>query len=316
MGGCSVRIRDGSRVRTIRVAAGKTLSLDVILSLSKDEHVAPELVEGHRATTLRKAQGDNANVLDERGSAAFPGQRAIVLLNDRVRFAIDPDAGARAFSFTASSGTSPNAFDATGSLRDDVSDPIPPSRRDYIARYTHGYPAGTFNRPYEVQILSSGPSARVRFSYTMPDARPSGVRFERIVSLEPHASRVVVDERLVLPDGSDGSQRVVLRSSLPPLMGTPLDAFSHATATALPSGSSAIGGYRDGFAFVVAWRPDDVEAASWTPYRSTGTLALTLVPGWRRIVYAYAPAASVEAGRAFLEAERGWVAANRPDERP
>jgi hypothetical protein len=333
MTGCTVTVRDGAHVRALRLAANEGLTLPklhhVILSLSKDDRKARSRLAITLPLSLSKGQGDTdssrekvanadeAVVFDERGAAASPGSRSIVLANDRVRFAIDPDAGARAFSFRAyGTRVASEAFDATGALRDDVSDPLPPSPRDYIAKYTHAYPAGTFNRRYTVEILSSGTHARVRFTYAMPDANPTGLGFERVVSLEPHAARVVVDERLVLPPGSASNQRAVVRSSLPMLFATPLDPLSRASASALPAGSTALGGFRDGAAFVVAWGPGEVESGSWTPYRGTGTLALTLAPGWSRIVYAYAPVASLDAGRTMLEAEREWVAANPPDERP
>jgi hypothetical protein len=38
-----------------------------------------------------------------------------------------------------------------------------------------------------------------------------------------------------------------------------------------------------------------------------------MTPGaWHRVVYAYAAAPSLDAARAFVEAERAWVSANPP----
>jgi hypothetical protein len=260
------------------------------------------------------------------------GAQTVVLLNDRVRVIIDPAAGARAFSLQAyhsggpspspyavmrlGLGWSPNAFDATGAWRDDVDPPLPPSPRDYIARYTHTYPAGTFNRTYRVTVLASGARAVVRFTYAMPDAEPAGTTFERIVTLEPHASRLVVDERLVVP-GARASVRAVVRSSLRSFVsgfggdGVPaLDPFPRGRARIVSPAQTALGSFGYGCAFVVAWAPGAVERASWTPYRSTGTLALRLAPGWRRTVYSYAWVGTPEAARSFFEAERAWAAAN------
>jgi hypothetical protein len=78
----------------------------------------------------------------------------------------------------------------------------------------------------------------------------------------------------------------------------------------VPQAQTFLAGYRNGIAFVVAWRPGDVERASWTPYLSTGTLALTLAPGWRRVTYSVVEAADLASARAFAEAERAWVGAN------
>ena len=277
------------------------------------------------------------------------GASTVVLRNDRLRVFVDPRAGARAFGLQARSGPrsprtvertprgegwSPNAFDATGGWRDGLASPLPASPRDYIARYTHAYPAGTFNRAYGARIAASGSRAVVRFRYAMPDARPAGATFERVVSLEAGVARVAVDECLDVPSGVPvpPGQRAVVRSSLP-LLSVPAPAGPHASvppatgaagaaaavaldglprdrAVTLPREQTAVGEYRDGFAFVVAWPPGAVERAAWTPYRSTGTLALTLAPGWRRTVYSYAWAGDVAAARAFMEAERTWVAAN------
>jgi hypothetical protein len=154
----------------------------------------------------------------------------------------------------------------------------------------------------------------------MPDADPSGLTFERVVSLAPHSSRIVVDERLVPPTGVAMSQRAVVRSSLPylaagvsPLTGVSaaaLDPFPRALPGDVPQAQTSFAGYRNGIAFVVAWRSGDVERATWTPYLSTGTLALTLAPGWRRVTYSAVEVGDLAGARALAEAERAWVGAN------
>lgn len=264
---------------------------------------------------------DHAEAVVYDTDAFMTNQRCVVLQNDRLRAIFVPEAGARLISLSTPDGR--NMTDATGALRDDLRDPIPPSPRDYIARYTHGYPAGTFNRSYQVEVVSSGSVATVRFRYVMPDANPSGIAFEKVVSLAPHASHLIVDERLVPPPAAVTMQRAVVLSSLPGLFVAPgqrgavaLDPFARGTAGDLPAGLSALGTLRGGLAAIVAWSASDVEHATWTPYRTTGTLALTLAPGWQRLVYALDPAPSVEAGRAAVEAEAAWLAANRPDQRP
>jgi hypothetical protein len=246
------------------------------------------------------------------------------LRNDRLMVLIDDKSGARAFALlprVSESTWSRNAFDATGALRDDVATPLPPSPRDYIARYTHQFPAGTFNRTYTAVDQSSPTRASVRFTYTMPDTDPANLTFEKVVSLDAASSRVVVDERAIAPNAAATMQPIVVRSSLPllfnlgPAMQIP-DALVPTTCAPtcpLPPQQRSVAAYRDGTVFVVAWADGAIASATWTPYRSTGTLALTMAPGtWHRVVYAYAAAPSLEAARAFVEAERAWVSANPP----
>jgi hypothetical protein len=337
--GCSVRISDGARTQTLRLEPGERLHLP---SLRRDQPSPDSRVTAPRArddTALAPAvdvavdDGGEppANTAVARSRAALAGiaRDEIVLRNDRLRVIVDPRAGARGLSMQACAphddqpcdtirgAWRANAFDATGAWRDDLSAPLPPSARDYIAKYTHAYAAGTFNREYRAEIVESGPRAVVRLSYTMPDAEPSGAVFERTLTLEPHAPRVAVDERLVVPAGS--AQRLVVRSSLPALayhaMGgvrrdVPLDGVPRERADDIPADVNGLATYLDDRAFAVTWNASDVEHAGWTPFRSTGTLALTFAPGWRRITYAFAAAASIGDARRFAEAERAWLAAN------
>lgn len=346
---CTVDVEGPSATTAILLAAGESLSIPQLVRLratppavrlnatspgggAAGETTAAVPLDGvDIAPNVRLGVDDggdvaaDAAVARERPAIDGLGVDQIVLLNDRLRVVIVPSAGARAVALQARGADgrwSPNAFDATGGWRDDVGTPLAASARDYIARYTHGYPAGTFNRPYRADIVSTGARAIVHLTYRMPDAEPTGSTFERTVSLDPRSSRVVVDEQLAPPPGSTATQSAVVRSSLPAFAGHPatpsgaadvaLDPLPRDRAGDLPPDQDAIGSYRDGFAFVVAWPHGDVERASWTPYRSTGSLALTLAAGNRRIVYAVRAAGDVAAARRFIEAERGWVAANPP----
>jgi len=129
-----------------------------------------------------------------------------VLQNARLRAVLVPDGGGRLVVLQRIDGTG-NPIDmvnATGALRDDVLLQPPPSRTDRIARYTHTYPAGTFNRPYHVVILATGGEvARVRLSYDAPDVIPHGARFEKTIALAAGAARLVVDERVTIAAGPD-----------------------------------------------------------------------------------------------------------------
>ena len=122
------------------------------------------------------------------------GEGALVLENERVRVIVSPNAGARAFVFEDKARRT-NVFTTVGALRDDVLIAPPLSTVDRIAKYTNQMPAGFFNRPYRSEILESGARAVVRFSYAAPDAYPQGARFERTLSLAPHARCFSADLR-------------------------------------------------------------------------------------------------------------------------
>jgi hypothetical protein len=119
------------------------------------------------------------------------GSPTYVLDNGRVRIVISADAGARAFLFE-DLHTQRNAFTSIGALRDDVATPLPPSPRDYIAAYTHPFPAGTFNRSYACAIEHAGASALLRCRYQAPDLAATPVRFEKTVVLGPNATAFTV----------------------------------------------------------------------------------------------------------------------------
>ena len=107
------------------------------------------------------------------------GSRAVVFQNARVRLVISAAAGARAFAFQdlERKQTPPSIFTTVGGIRDDVAIEPPLSTSDRIAKYTHDFPAGMFNRLYDVQILSSGTSAAVRFTYDAPDVSRTALAF-------------------------------------------------------------------------------------------------------------------------------------------
>jgi Glycosyl hydrolases family 35 len=268
------------------------------------------------------------------------GMPAVVLENARVRAIAVPNGGARVISFGPRFATAEvdvaaeNAFDATGALRDDVLQQPPPSATDRIAKYTHGYPAGTFNRPYTYCTFDrsaragSAAATGVYLAYEAPDVVPAGARFERVLTLGASADRLVADLRLA-PRGEAPAQRLVSYSAISE-RGTSLDdgtgprpsnraavidpraggvAFSRGATFWLP-GTPERRGLR---VFSVAWRPDDVESVSWTPARSNGTLRVVFARGgWRRLAFASDGAADAAAATAFVRAERAWVAANRP----
>jgi hypothetical protein len=265
-----------------------------------------------------------------RADAFGDGASDVVIQNAQARLVVVPDGGARVpvFALFPPAGSesfggdaADNAFDATGALRDDVLVQPPPSPTDRIAKYTHSYPAGTFNRRYAVSGAAAG---TVRLTADVPDVFPNGARFERVLSLPPDAARLIVDERVTFNagDGADRQRGVVL-STLSTDAGpsdkpsrrlyvgsTQIDAAGDLPA---PQGVALIDCELQGcFVLAISWRPGDVESASWEPHRSNGTLRMVLALGWRRVTYALARVRNRTAAQTFVEAERAWVAANPP----
>ncbi|MHB8590456.1 MAG: amino acid permease [Vulcanimicrobiaceae bacterium] len=222
------------------------------------------------------------------------GEPVAVLENDRVRLIVSPDAGARSFVFE-DKATRTNLFSTVGGLRDDVSMPLPPSPRDYIARYTHPMPAGFFNRPYVPRVTSSGSRASVRFSYDAPDAPPGGALFERVVTMLPNRPGFTVDERVRFHgDDVPAAQRPVVRTSFA--------SGAQTLALELPDGCAF---YRPSLhrVVLVAWPAGDVVARALAPERGNLLLSLTYARGGtRRTVFAVRGAATPAAARALLAA--------------
>jgi amino acid transporter len=253
------------------------------------------------------------------------GSRALVLDNGIVRVVVAPDAGARAFVF-GDIATGRSVFTSVGALRDDVAIEPPLSATDRIARYTHDFPAGMFDRPYAATIDASGPSARVSVGYDAPDVLPNGMRFERTIALEPDARAFDVDERasfgsgastleaqravsvtsLSVGDGSDMSTRLVLSP-------TPA-AFAAGTSVRVAAGH-ALGFYDTSTheLATIAWRPGDIDDATILERRSSIVVRLTLARTHAaRMRYGYRLAPDVEAASTALDAEARAFAPTQP----
>jgi Glycosyl hydrolases family 35 len=320
--------------RSVRVGTDGTLH-PLVPALNANDMIAYEggannvLLSATSMVSLAGMHASPGGAETYRADAFADGSSAVVLQTESVRAVIVPDGGGRVpvFGLYPSprdeiAGTMDNVFDATGALRDDALVQPPPSATDRIAKYTHSYPAGTFNRPYAVSDANGG---SVHLSADVPDVVPNGARIERVVSLLPDTARLVVDERATFNPGPGAErQRAVVLSALSmrldadgkPVAKVYADGAAEATAGALdaPRGVfvlrplSSPGGW---LVLAVSWRPGDIESAAWEPHRSNGTLRMVLAPGWRRVTYALlARARTREAALAFVEAERGWVAAN------
>ncbi|HET9028999.1 MAG TPA: beta-galactosidase, partial [Candidatus Aquilonibacter sp.] len=118
------------------------------------------------------------------------GSHTFVLDNGRVRAIVSADAGARAFVFE-DLATGRNIFTPIGAVRDDVATPLPLSPRDYIGKYTHPFPAGTFNRSYTCTV-QTGTNADVLCSYTARDLTTKPVHFDKEFVLAPNSRELRV----------------------------------------------------------------------------------------------------------------------------
>jgi hypothetical protein len=225
-----------------------------------------------------------------RADVLSEGSDAVVLQNALVRVVIAPDAGARAFSFEDLSDGS-NVFTTVGGLRDDVTIQQPVSATDYIAKYTHDFPAGMFNRPYSVTVRSSGASAGVTFAYRAPDVLPHGATFERTVTLMPDVRYFTVDERVTFPDApKDGNQRAVSVTSLG-------SGKRGETAHVLSPGGSGVPPNAIAAFFpeskrvaTIAWHAGAVESVPPNDKEKTD-FSLVLAPGAVHLLFASVPAA-------------------------
>jgi amino acid transporter len=231
------------------------------------------------------------------GTAFGSGAQTVTLANALVFAVIVPDGGARLVMFARRGEPGYNATNATGALRDDVLLPPPPSTTDRIAKYTHSYPAGTYNRPYRVDVLSTGGGqAVVRFRYDAPDLA-HGAHFEKTVRLAADSTRLVIDERVTFDD-TDPAQRAVSLSAIAALPSDAVELGQNYTAS-------------DGrHALAVTWDPASVERATWTRYGSNGTLVLVAASKSLRITFALSTKAGAAARRDFARGERDWLAIN------
>jgi len=242
------------------------------------------------------------------------GLGASILENAQVRIIISQMAGARAFVFEDRSRRT-SIFTTVGALRDDVKIEPPRSTTDRIAKYTHQFPAGMFNRPYRAEILETGKRAIVRFSYDAPDVVPAGAHFERTVTLEPDVRYFTVDERAVFGgDLAAVPQQAVSVTSL--AVG---DSAHMTTQQVLVPGpepfaadktikittGNALGFYdtETHELATIAWRPGDIDDATLLERHYSVVARLTLAPGRiARTLYGYFYAESIDAARAQLAA--------------
>ena len=231
------------------------------------------------------------------GAAFGSGAKTITIANALVFAVIVPDGGARLVLFGRRGQPGYNATNATGALRDDVLVQPPPSKTDRIAKYTHSYPAGTYNRTYRTEIVSSGGAqAVVRFRYDAPDLG-GGAHFEKTVRLVAGSARLIVDERVTF-DGKDSAQRAVSLSAVAALPGDAVELGQNFTASDRRH------------TLAITWDPAAAERATWTRYGSNGTVTLVAAAKSLRTTYSLSQTADAASVRAFAQSERDWLAAN------
>ena len=119
------------------------------------------------------------------------GTPTYVLHNARLRLIVSADAGARSFVLEDRRHKR-NLATSIGLFRDDIASPPPPSKRDYIAAFTHPFEAGTFNRPYRCEDRSSAAAQVVICRYRAPDLAATPVDFTKTFILDPRRARLRV----------------------------------------------------------------------------------------------------------------------------
>ncbi len=236
-----------------------------------------------------------------RDDRACDGFARLTLANDRVAVTLAPDAGARAFTFSARSGSGStiNAFTSVGALRDDVEIQPPVSTTDRIGKYTRSFPAGTFNRPYFVEHqAATADAASVTLRYAAPDMLPNGAVFTRTLQLERGKAAFTVAQEVTFAPGVDaGAQRAVRYDSFDSRGMQVLDERTH----------GQIGFYSADHQTVasITWPPGDVEDAQLMPERSSTVVRLRFAAnGIRRTRYALSAVTGISDARAELLKER------------
>lgn len=214
------------------------------------------------------------------------GYPAVVLQTPELRLILSPCAGARALVFEdVHSGE--NLFTTIGGLRDAWAQTLPPSPRDYIARYTHPIATGTFNRCYSASIDAA--RLRASFTYDAPDAPPHGARFRKTVAVNgDRAISVTLSARFA----GSSSQRAQELTSIA------IDARTKILRT-----PGAIGFYdrRKQRLFAMTWRPADLQTVDVARHSTDALVTFTYTPGGKRTMrYEVARAMSPAQAQALL----------------
>jgi hypothetical protein len=198
--------------------------------------------------------------------------------------AISPCAGARVFVF-ADAARSENLFTTVGGLRDAWTPALPPSPRDYIAKYTHPIATGTFNRCYRIRKQPRG----ITLSYEAPDAPGGAARFEKSVTFGDREFDVAL--RSTFRERSERAQQL--------------------SSFAFPAGAQVLrmaGGYAiyepaQHRVVMAVWPSADVADARFDVHTADALLTLTYTGGGvRHTRYGFTDAASLAQAQARFAA--------------
>ena len=325
-GDCFVRLEIAGRHFEFSVRATQVVALTSSGAELRDspppDRVQTTAIKGPQALVIR----DDVRIPVSYPERAKPGEAIaykadlledgaplVVLENERVRVVVSPNAGARGFVFE-SLATGRSAFTSIGAMRDDVFVQQPPSTTDKIAKYTHSFPAGFFNRKYAAAVVASGVHAVARFTYNPPDVLPNGEHIERTLTLEPGATSFSVDEQVTFGDDPGArNQRAVVISSLGlfgnagdlRVIGHDVRDFRASTQTV---DRDALGLYNQITHDLIAlsWTHGDVESAQAAVGDGSVIVKLRLAPGpMRHMVYRLDSAESLDAARALVSSPQG-----------
>ncbi len=195
------------------------------------------------------------------------GYPAAALRSGSSLLVVSPCAGGRALVFE-DLVTGANVFTTVGGLRDAWTPRLPPSNRDYIAKYTHPIATGTFNRCYALR-RSAGALA---LSYDAPDAPLHGARFEKDLSAV---------------NGAFAETLYSAFAGAPAELAQRLTSFSIGPSARVLRAAHGYGFYdlRSKRLVMVAWEPLDVRTARLERHSGDALLTLTLEGGGPRHVW-------------------------------
>jgi hypothetical protein len=257
------------------------------------ERAAPVPTQPYSALPLRprswlaepRATLSPRRTIVSRADVYHDGYPAVVFENEAFRLVLSPCAGARAFVFE-NKATQSNVFTTIGGLRDAWTQTLPPSSRDYIARYTHPIATGTFNRCYSVRTAAR----EATFSYSAPDAPPHGATFLKRIRFDNVTTSFTVTINATFPASS--TQRA-----------QQLTSFAIDASTQVLKTTNGYGFYnkRTRRMSLVAWPRRDVTAFTLDRHDRDALLTLTYASGGSRSTrYGLAAANSLAAAQATL----------------
>jgi hypothetical protein len=256
----------------------------VMLSLSKHENAGTPIPLRPGSHITAPPLNNTAAVY--RADVYRDGYPAVVFQTSLARLIVSPCAGARALVFE-DRATHENLFTTVGGFRDAWTPELPPTSRDYIAKYTHPIAAGTFNRCYAVTVNAA--QRKATFTYEAPDAPPNGASYRKSIAVQSNWDfRITTAARFTAVAAEQAQQLTSFAVS------------AKDTVIALPN---AYGFYQPARRRVVmvAWPAGDVAAQRLERHPADALLTLTYARGAARATrYGFAPAQNAGQAQADL----------------